>query len=283
MPFDHRGSFKRNIIGTKDITSKQKKELKKLKELVYQAFLKVYKKYPIKDELAILVDEEFGLKILRDAKKRGIQICLTTEKSGQKEFGFEYGNKYQKHINKLKPDYVKVLVRYNPQNKKANKIQLKKLKKLSDFCKRKNYKLLLELLVPPTENDLKLARTEAIYDKKYRLSRTLQAIKEIKTKMDIDIWKMEGFSKDGWKKIIKIIPKESAIIVLGRGQDEKKVKKWLVDAAKFDQIIGFAVGRTIFLNALKRYYSKKISKRQAANIIARKYSYFINLWNKTKS
>jgi len=280
MPFDHRGSFKKHLIGTKKITKKQHKELEDLKKMIYQAFLNVYKKHKKKDNLAILVDEEFGAKILKDAKKRKIQICLTTEKSGQKQYGFEYGSSFGKHINKFKPDYVKALVRYNPLNKNVNKAQLKKLKRLSDFCKKNNYKLLIELLVPATDKDLKLAKTEKKYEKTLRLTRTVQAIKEIKQKVKVDIWKMEGFSAKGWKRIIKVVPKTSSIIFLGRGEDDKKVKKWLMDAKKFEQIIGFAIGRTIFLNALKRYQAKKISKSKAQDLIAKKFQSYINLWNK---
>ncbi len=280
MPFDHRGSFKKHLIGTKKITKKQHKELEKLKELIYQAFLKVYKKYEKKDDLAILVDEEFGAKVLKDAKKRKIQICLTTEKSGQKQYGFEYGSAFGRHINKFKPDYAKALVRYNPINKKINKVQLKKLKRLSDFCKKNNYKLLIELLVPATDKDLKLVNTERNYEKTLRLIRTVAAIKEIKQKVKVDIWKMEGFSNKCWKRILKVIPKNSSIIFLGRGEDDKKVKQWLLAAKKFDQIIGFAIGRTIFLDALIKYKEKKITKSKAQDLIAKKFQSYINLWNK---
>lgn len=280
LPFDHRGSFKRTLVGSADITKKQHKELEELKFLVYEAFLAVYKKYPNKDELAILVDEEFGAKVLRDAKKRGIQICLTAEKTGQKEFGFEYGNSFGKHIDKFKPDYVKALVRYNPLNKKINEDQIKKLERLNEYCIDNNYALLIELLVPPTEKDLKFAGSEKKYEKKLRITRTVGAINQIKAKIDVDVWKLEGFSKVGWKRIVRAVPNDSDIIVLGKGEDSKKVKKWLMSAKRFDKIIGFAVGRTIFLNALKKYYSGKISRKRAIDIISSNYLRFINLWNK---
>jgi 5-dehydro-2-deoxygluconokinase len=282
LPFDHRGSFKRELAGSEKISKKQRQELEQLKFLIYRAFLKIYKKYENKDELAILVDEEFGSKILRDAKRAGIQICLTTEKSGQKEFKFEYGNSFGRHINSFNPDFVKALVRYNPLNKKVNARQLKRLSRLSEFCQNNNYPLLLELLVPPTEKDLQLAKTKANYEKTVKVTRTIRAVLEIKAKVKVNIWKMEGFSKQAWKSILKKIPKDSKVIVLGRGEDEKKVKKWLADAAEFDKIIGFAVGRTIFLNALKKYTQNQISKNRAIDKIAENFVKFIKYWKKNK-
>ncbi|HUT21829.1 MAG TPA: DUF2090 domain-containing protein [Candidatus Bipolaricaulota bacterium] len=279
MPFDHRSSLIRDSIGVKTNVAVQKATLKLFKEIIYAAFLIVQKKYPRKNDLAILVDEKYGAAILKDAKKRKIKICYTVEKSGGKELAFEYGNSFGAHIAKFQPDFVKVLVRYNPSNKEINKRQLKKLKRLGEFCEKKNYRLLLELLVPPTKNDLAIAGSLAAFDKNYRIKKTVDAIGEIKKAVKVDVWKMEGFDKSNWRKIFKVVPEYSKIIVLGRGENEKNVMKWIMDAKIFSKIIGFAVGRTIFLKPLLEYHKKRVSKKRAEELIAADFSKFVKLWN----
>ena len=51
----------------------------------------------------ILVDEQFGAAILRDARANGLITCAPAEKSGQEEFQFEYGERYAEHIADFKP------------------------------------------------------------------------------------------------------------------------------------------------------------------------------------
>jgi len=155
---------------------------------------------------------------------------------------------------------------------------LKVLSEINKFCKKEKYKIILELLVPPSKKEMGMKN----YDKEIRHKRTIGAIKEIKTAINVDIWKLEGFEKNQWKEIINSVEKRDRIIFLGRGQDKKKVAKWLKAAAPFKEIIGFAIGRTTFLETLKRYTNGKISKEKAVKTIAGNFRYFIKLWRKEK-
>ena len=53
------------------------------KKIVFDGFFKVYSKYPEKQDLGILVDEEFGKDIYKICKKKKINLIQTVEKSGQ--------------------------------------------------------------------------------------------------------------------------------------------------------------------------------------------------------
>jgi len=68
-----------------------------------------------KEKAGILVDEQFGAAILRDASAEGYSTACPAEKSGQDEFDFEYGEDFAKHIEAFHPSFCKVLVRYNPE------------------------------------------------------------------------------------------------------------------------------------------------------------------------
>ena len=69
-----------------------------------------------KEQAGILVDEQFGAAILRDAAEAAAtSTACPAEKSGQDEFDFEYGEDFAKHIEAFSPTFCKVLVRYNPE------------------------------------------------------------------------------------------------------------------------------------------------------------------------
>jgi len=283
LPFDHRATFATGLFGFKEpLTTIQHNKVKEAKEMIWQAFKSVWSKSKGKEALGILVDEEFGSEILRAAKKLGAVRILTTEKSGQPVFDFEYGAKFGAHILKFKPNYAKVLVRYNPVNKKDNLVQLKRLKKISDFCKENKIGFLFELLVPSEPAQLK--KYGKRYDVKARPALTWQAIKEIRAfGIKPDIWKLEAmYQARDWQKIIRLLSKDEKIIVLGRAGSKQLVSQWLKTAAKFKEIVGFAVGRTIFFPALERFIAKKIFQNEAIKEIANNFRYFIELWVRNK-
>lgn len=279
LPFDHRSSFSKSVLGTEKPNKDEKKQLKEFKEIIFNGLVYSLRGRKDKKDFAVLVDEEYGDKILKRARSEKIKICLPVEKSGEDLLKLQYGKKFKEHILKYSPDYVKILIRYNPQNSKQNKKQLLCLSEISRFCQQKRLKTIIELLVPPTSEDLKLCQNIETYDKTIRAERTAAAIKEIKNILKPTIWKLEGFDKKNWPKVIAEA-KSSKIVVLGRGEDDIKVRKWLKDASSFDSIIGFAIGRTIFLDAIKKYHEKKITNEQAIKVISKKFLSFINNWEK---
>ena len=62
------------------------------------------------EHAAILVDEQFGAAILHDAALQGYMTACPAEKSGQREFDFEYGEEFARHIEAFDPTFCKVLV-----------------------------------------------------------------------------------------------------------------------------------------------------------------------------
>ena len=124
------------------------------------------------------------------------------------------------------------------------------------------------------------------YDTKIRPLLTMKAIKEIRNfGIEPDIWKLEEMpKKSGWKNVIEAAKKgskkDAKIIVLGRAGTKKQVKEWLKTASSFPEIIGFAIGRTIFFSPLQKYREGKISRKQAIGLIAKDFSYFTDYWKK---
>ncbi len=287
LPFDHRSSFIKAFLGTSvELDKKQIKLIKQYKQVIWEAFLLALKYIDEPQACAILVDDEFGSEIIKQARKKNITVCLPVEKSGQKEFKFEHGREFSKAIEQIKPQIVKALVRYNPANKKINLNQLKRLKRLGDYCQQNDYKFMLELLVPPTASNLRRVRgKKENYDLKIRPALTLKAIKEFhQAGVEPDIWKIEAMeSQAAWSELIDLIRDggrdEVGIIMLGRGESFAKVKQWM-NLAPRHLLNGFAVGRTVFMRPLLDLHQHNIGRKWAIKQIARNYLELIRYWHR---
>src|SRR5207302_4206487 len=133
LPFDHRATFSKNMFGWKGpFSPDQTAEIAAVKQVIYDAFKAAVAGGVPKDRAGILVDEQFGASILRDARKQGFITACPAEKSGQDEFDFEHGPEFGRHIEDVNPTFCKVLVRDNPEgNKDLNRRQAARLKQLS--------------------------------------------------------------------------------------------------------------------------------------------------------
>lgn len=278
LPFDHRSSFSKIFQNREDIIS--------AKWIIYEAFKKTLSDGISKDDAAILVDEEFGDKILLDAKNNGLTTILTTEKSGQEEFTFEYGNDFAQHIEKYKPTFAKALIRYNPEDEQQSKIhQQKNLKILSDYCHNNGYKFLIEVLIEPKESQLaKVNNDKERYDHELRPNLAVSTIEELqKANIEPDVWKLEGMtSAKDYKAVVSQIQNNGrnnvGLVILGRAAAQTQVEKWLSVGAKVEGVIGFAVGRTVFWQPLIDYKSGTIQKDKAVETIADNFKYFYDIF-----
>src|ERR1700740_2868883 len=135
LPFDHRGSFQTKMFGWPGkISANETAEIAAAKQVIYDGFKAALQAGVPERKAGILVDEQFGAAILRDAKAQGFTTACPAEKSGQDEFDFEYGEDFAGHIESLQPTFSKVLVRYNPEGNRAlNRRQAGRLKRLSDY------------------------------------------------------------------------------------------------------------------------------------------------------
>jgi 5-dehydro-2-deoxygluconokinase len=287
LPFDHRGSFMKMFgVAEGSATPEQVAMLADYKHVVYEAFVKSLGMGVPQNRAAILVDEQFGSKIQEEARAAGYTRILTTEKSGQDEFDFEYGEAFGDHINRFKPEYVKVLVRYNPAGDAgANQRQSERLKRMNDFCKSSGYKLLFELLAVPTPAQLEAhGGLQSEYDTKTRWQTMRDAIAELQSRgIEPDIWKLEGL--EDFEQMKAVIAQTQAggrtevgVVVLGRGESEEKVRVWLSVSAKIPGVVGFAVGRTVFKQPLMDLRDKKISREEASQKIAENFKGFVDLF-----
>ena len=99
LPFDHRGSFETKMFGWKPpLSAAQTAEIAAAKQVIYDGFKAAVAGGVPREKAAILVDEQFGAAILRDASAAEFATAAPAEKSGQAEFDFEYGADFAHHI-----------------------------------------------------------------------------------------------------------------------------------------------------------------------------------------
>jgi len=287
LPFDHRGSFQTKMFGWEGkLSEEQTAEIAAAKAVIYDGFKQALEEGVPKDRAGILVDEQFGAACLKDAKNSGLIAACPAEKSGQTEFDFEYGEDFGKHIEAMDPDFCKVLVRYNvDEDSTGNKRQAERLARLSDFLHKNGRKFMFELLVPATAAQLERAGGDKKkYDREIRPDLMIAAVHELQgLGVEPDVWKIEGLDKrEDCVRVAEDTRRdgrdEVGNIVLGRGEDDKKVVEWLQVAAGVPGFIGFAVGRTTFWNPLSDWRQDKISREEAVSQIAAQYKTWVDIF-----
>lgn len=293
LPFDHRATFYTKMFGWKGTpTPEQTAQIAAAKQVIYDGFLAAVAAGVPRERAGILVDEQFGSAILRDAAKSGYLTACPAEKSGLAEFDFEYGEDFAKHIEAFQPTFCKVLVRYNPEgNQGLNERQAARLKLLSDYLHAKTRSLyMFELLVPPEEAHMNNLRGDkAAYDKQVRPGLMMRAIGELQDAgVEPDLWKIEGLDRrEDCEQVVGAVRRggrdKVGCIVLGRGEDPRKVREWLATAAPVPGFIGFAVGRTVFWDPLVEWRDKKKKREDAVNEISRRYRECIGIFEKAQA
>jgi 5-dehydro-2-deoxygluconokinase len=313
LAFDHRGSFQKKMFGIEgDPTPEQTQTIADAKHLIFEGMLEAVRRGAEADATGVLVDEQFGGDIPKQAREHGLKLAMPVEKSGQNEFDFEYGDDFGAHIEKFDPDFSKVLVRYNPDDPdvEMNQRQLGRLKRLSDWLHeqpddsraahsgeagsraggRRERKFLFELLVPATEDQLaRVGGDTDRYDAELRPELMRRTIEDIQNfGIEVDIWKIEGVDERSDAVTLaeqaRSGPGREGVVcvLLGRGASTEKVEHWLEVAASVEGFIGFAIGRSIWWDALKGFLSKSLSREAAASEIADKYLHFVEIYERQR-
>jgi myo-inositol catabolism protein IolC len=293
LPFDHRGSFQTNMFGWKGtLTSEQTAAVAATKQVIYDGFKAAVAAGVPKEKAGILVDEQFGAAILRDAAAHGYVTSCPAEKSGQEGFDFEYGEDFATHIEAFQPTFCKVLVRYNPEGDPAlNRRQAGRLKQLSDYLHGKSQsRFMFELLVPAEKVQLdRVKGDKKAYDRELRPRLMVQAIEGLQdAQVEPDVWKIEGLDRrDDCEQIVAAARRggreKVGCIILGRGEDDNKVRQWLTTAAGVPGFIGFAVGRTSFWEPLTNWRAQKFTREAAVAEITRRYWEFADIFQKARA
>jgi 5-dehydro-2-deoxygluconokinase len=144
---------------------------------------------------------------------------------------------------------------------------------------------MFELLVPAEKAQLdQLKGDKKAYDLELRPRLMVETIKQLQDAgVEPDVWKIEGLDRrEDCETIVAAARRggrnQVGCIILGRGEDDRKVREWLTTAAGVPGFIGFAVGRTSFWDPLVDWRGKKITRDAAVAEIARRYQEFVEIF-----
>ncbi|HEX4467837.1 MAG TPA: DUF2090 domain-containing protein [Solirubrobacteraceae bacterium] len=291
LAFDHRGSFQKKFFGIQgEPDAEQTAIIADAKHLIFEGILQAVGAGADPALTGVLVDEQFGSTVPEEAHERGLKLAMPAERSGQNMFDFQYGDDFGEHILKFNPDFTKVLVRYNPDgDAEENRVQLGKLKRLSDWLVEHDRKFLFELLVPAEPAQLESVGGDSDrYDSDLRPELMRRAIADIQdVGIVVDIWKIEGVDERSDCQMLveqaRSGGREGVVcVVLGRGANDDKVDQWLQAAAPVDGFVGFAIGRSIWWDPLKAYVDGKIERSAGAKQIAENYLRFVQVYERAE-
>jgi myo-inositol catabolism protein IolC len=293
LAFDHRGSFQKKLFDIHgEPTPEEAETVRDAKKVVYEGMEIAVERGVDPHATGVLVDEQFGSDIPRLAKERGLVLTMPVEKSGQDEFDFQFGDEFGEHISNFDPEFAKVLVRYNPEGDAGmNERQLERLKRLADWLHENDCKFLFELLVPAEKHQLdSVGGDEDRYDAELRPELMRRAIEEIQDYgCEVDVWKIEGVdSREDAEMLAEQTRKGEGrenvkSVVLGRGASDARVDHWLQQAAPVEGFIGFAIGRSIWWDALKGFLGGDLERKAAAEQIAENYLRFVKVYDDAES
>ena len=207
-------------------------------------------------------------------------------------------------------------MRYNPEGDAAlNHRQAARLKRLSDYLHGSDRLFMFELVVPAEPGHLKQFQSEPkaydrelafvddgvglhlerfqgdpkAYDRELRPALMVRTIRELQEAgVEPDVWKVEGLDRrEDCVNVVAAARRDGrdkvSCIILGRGEDDHKVREWLATAAGVDGFIGFAVGRTTWWDPLADWRAHRIAREAAVAEIARRYREWVDIFEKARN
>jgi myo-inositol catabolism protein IolC len=293
LAMDHRNSFGKTLFGVKDDNpdSAQLAAMQAAKMLTFQGLEQAQTKLSW-GHTGVLVDEQYGQAVIDAVRAAPGPITLATpiEASGHDWFTQQWGKEWLEHVERIRPDYAKVLVRDNPAFDRGDREQ--QFDMLADVSAQLNeihVPLLYELLVPGTAEQLAAVGGDAFaYDRDVRPALVTQVLVDNQAHgIEPTIWKVEGLETvEAAQQIArqaKAGGRSADLIVLGRDAPEERLGHWLEVASEVDAFVGFAIGRSIWEDVIRDFEAAPkddAARAQARDRIASRYLGFAGHWRR---
>ncbi|WP_152044741.1 bifunctional 5-dehydro-2-deoxygluconokinase/5-dehydro-2-deoxyphosphogluconate aldolase [Aureimonas psammosilenae] len=220
----------------------------------------------------VLLDGTYGRRALFKASAHGFWIGRPVEKPGSRPLDFDQMADLGSHLTQWPLDHViKCLCFYHPDDSADLKArQERELLRLYDAARTAGRELLVEIIAGkhgPLADDTVATIVERIYD---------LGIKP-------DWWKLEPQkSAAAWERIQGVIaahdPYCRGIVLLGLEAPEAELAEAFQAVAAVPMVKGFAVGRTIFSDAARRWFAGEIGDKEAVDDMARRFGTLVSAW-----
>src|SRR5882724_4093628 len=291
LAMDHRDSFGKTLFGVTgdNPDTSQLAAMTGAKQLIF-AGLREAARRMASGHAGVLVDEQYGQAVIDTIRTDSVPVVLAipVEASGHEWFTLQWGDRWREHVDQVRPDYVKVLVRDNPAFDAARRArQLEQLAQVARGLAELGRPLLYELLVPATADQLAQAGGDAgAYDRDLRPGLVARVIADNQAAgVEPALWKVEGLETVAAARQVaaqaKAGGRDADLIVLGRDAPTSRLDHWLQVASQVPEFVGFAIGRSIWEDVVRDYEASDRGVAAAAaarDEVARRYLGFAAQW-----
>ena len=290
LAMDHRGSFGKSLFGVEDEnpTPAQHAHMVAAKSVIYRGLRQAQPKLP-PGRAGVLVDEQYGQAVIDAALGDAggadpVVLAVPIEASGHDWFTLQWPDDWLAHVQRIGPAYAKVLIRDNPDFDASRRgAQLDLLARVSSALSQAGVPLLYELLVPATDDQLAAVDGSADrFDADLRPGLVARVIADNQSAgVEARLWKVEGLETVEAARLVaaqaQAGERDVDLIVLGRDAPAERLNHWLSVAAQVPAFVGFAIGRSIWEDAIGAWV-KDGDDDAAVATIANTYLDFARQW-----
>ena len=195
LAIDHRVDLCREILGsqTEQPSADERERAASFKQLVFEGLAQAIESGVAKSNAAIWVDADLGEAVLLRARAMALATVVSVGRPGTEAFRLEGGAAQVEKLARLGASYAGARVPYRPgMTREEREARLSALRILSETCRSEGPSLLLELMVLPSDNDLREDGGIAGWDEKIRPLLTVEAMRELQDAgVEPSVWVME--------------------------------------------------------------------------------------------
>ncbi len=247
--------------------------LQQLKLLAFEAVNEIAQGDP---SFGVLLDSRYGKRGLEVAADYPYWIGRPVELPGSRPVAFEQQGDIGVEVNTWPLNHVaKCLIFYHPDDPEPlEQAQQRQLVRLFDACRRTRHELLVEIIASK-HGECDETTIALVMEKIYDLG------------VYPDWWKLEPSDDDAtWSAISSVIGKYDpccrGIVVLGLAAAEDELIRSFSAAARCPLVRGFAIGRTIFNEATRKWLSRDISDDELKMELIENFGRLVKGWEAAK-
>ena len=272
LAFDHRRQLEELVVSTEPVGEK----IAAFKSLVCDAVQKVAAESP-DTNVGVIVDDRYGESVLAKLSAENWWIGRPVEIPGSRPVEFDPRNSMGLPLLEWPSSHVvKCLIFYHPDDNIELRLEQEdRVRQLHADCAALDRELLLEIIVTSAQQQCDDHTVANVMRRFYNLG------------VFPAWWKLESQSEAGWQEISSVIerydPRCHGVLLLGLDAPEEDLRQSFKVAAQFPVCKGFAVGRSIFGDAARRWFDNQIDDNDAIELIADNYRRMISFWQESSA
>lgn len=264
LAFDHRLQFEKQA----DDAGVDRSEISRLKQWIFEGFERSSESLAARH--AVLIDPVYGSEVLAQASQRGVTVGVPVEAAGSMPTRWiGDGALYPQLLTRPARWFVKALFHLHPQQPEdVRRAQLVRLQELQGACDALERDLMIEIVEPAGLN--------------FDDGDVPRLIGELAAAgIEPQWWKIPSPSADDWLAIERALENAGAdarVVILGGDSALDSFGEAFRLAAASPRAAGFAVGRSVFGDAMQSFFEGRADHEAVVEQVASRYAKLVALW-----